>query len=191
MTTPGDASDAVVRMFLERLFVRTPHRPSGAEPQVLIGRLPPGWDIPLPDDAKVVGSYVPMDFQVRLVLDMPGQFDQAGEKLVQALTGGGWRLQTGMGMRSGGFMPSSSSPAFGRMLVDERRRRTLTLTAMPGDGGLTDVRLDLNSDPQAFASRERAERMGAGHDIMSVIPPLTPPPGMRQSGGGELMTWAV
>jgi hypothetical protein len=180
MSTQGGTSDAAIRKLLERLFLRPRH---GAEPLLLVGELPPQWDIPLPQGAVIVGSHVPIEFHAQVVLDLPGEPEQAVAAVEQALTARGWRSMQGMAGRRGGFVPASeAAPRAVRLLCDDQRRRHLNVTGSPGEGGLADVRLTLDSDPDSFAICEGGSRMH--RDPTSVFPALSPPPGMSQRGGG-------
>ena len=86
-------------------------------------------------------------------------------------------------MRAGGFVPGRPpTPAAARLLCDHQRRRQLRVNAGPGEGGVADVRLSLNSDPDNFAICETDVWMHLR--LTSVFPPLIPPPGMSQRGGG-------
>jgi hypothetical protein len=182
MSTQGETSDAAVRELLERLFLRHRHAP---EPLLLVGELPPEWDIPLPQGAEVVGSLGTAEFQSQVVLNLPGEPEQAMAEVERALTAGGWRSGQWMpGMRASGFVPAGAAiPRAGSLLCDDQRRRHLRVSAGPGEGGLADVRLNLNSDPDSFAICEGGGRMH--WDPTSVFPALIPPPGMSQRGGGS------
>ena len=70
-----------------------------------------------------------------------------------------------------------------RLLCDHQRRRQLRVNAGPGEGGVADVRLSLNSDPDSFAICETDVWMHLR--LTSVFLPLIPPPGMSQRGGGS------
>jgi hypothetical protein len=181
MSTQGGTSDAAARKLLERLFLRHRH---GPEPLLLVGELPPGWDIPLPQGAVIIGSHIPVEFQAQVVLDLPGEPEQAVVAVEQVLIDQGWRSSQGMpGMRASGFVPASAPTArAARLLCDDQRRRHLRVSAGPGEGGLADVRLNLDSDSDNFAICEGGGRMH--RDPTSVFPALSPPPGMSQRGGG-------
>lgn len=77
MSTSGETSDAAVRKLLERLFLRHRH---GPPPLLLVGELPPEWDIPLPQAAVVVGSLVTSEFLFHVVLDAPVEPEEAGRR---------------------------------------------------------------------------------------------------------------
>jgi hypothetical protein len=186
MSTPSGTSDAAVRKLLERVFLRHQYGwvPYGPAPRLLVGELPPDWDIPLPQAAVVVGSLVNSEFQTEVVLDVPAEPEEAVAAVEQDLTAQGWRSSQEMfGMRAGGFVPADMpAPQAMRLLCDEQRRRHLQASAGPGEGGLADLRLHLDSDPDNFAIcegdgwRRRAKT--------SIFPALTPPPGMSHRGGG-------
>jgi hypothetical protein len=180
MTTQGGTSDAAFRKLMGRLFLRPRY---GPEPLLLIGELPPEWGIPLPQGAVIVGSYVPVEFHAQVVLDMPGEPEQAVAAVEQALTSRGWRSQQHMRRMRGGFVPAGATVSrVARLLCDDQRRRHLDVAAGPGEGGLAGVRFTLNNDPDRFAICEGDGRMH--RDPMSVFPALSAPPGMSQRGSG-------
>lgn len=72
-------------------------------------------------------------------------------------------------MRAGGFVPAGAPAP--------------RASAGPGEAGLADVRLHLDSDPDNFAFCE-----GDGwrrRALTSIFPALAPPPGRSQRGGGS------
>jgi hypothetical protein len=76
-------------------------------------------------------------------------------------------------MRAGGFVPGRPpTPAAVRLLCDHQQRRHLRVNAGPGEGGVADVRLSLNNDPDNFAICETDVWMHLR--LTSVFPPLSP-----------------
>ncbi len=76
-------------------------------------------------------------------------------------------------MRAGGFVPGRPpTPAAVRLLCDHQQQRHLRVNAGPGEGGVADVRLSLNSDPDNFAICETDVWMHLR--LTSVFPPLSP-----------------
>lgn len=182
MSMQDGASAEAYRRLVERLFLRHMYTQSTTEPRLLVGELPPQWDLPLPPGAVVIGSHIRDEFSVQVALDVPGGPEQAVAQVERSLTAVGWRLGRTMGPRRGGFIPVSTGMHAGGLYCDDQQRRHLTVTAGSGEAGFADVRLNLNSDPTNYTPCEHEHRMD--NSSMDVFPVLTAPPGMRTRGGG-------
>jgi hypothetical protein len=157
------------------------------EPFLYVGELPPGWDMPLPDSTAVVGSLVTSEFLVQVILEVPGDSEQAVTAVAQGLWATGWRTSRGMpGLRPGGFVLTGMERSqIGIILCDDQQRRHVQISADSGEAGLADVRLDLNSDPDGFVICEGIDRMF--RDPTSIFPALGPPPGMSLGAVGVVV----
>jgi hypothetical protein len=123
-----------------------------------------------------------------VMLDVPGDPEQAVAAVAQVLTARGWRSiqRRTPRMRPGGFLPAGSAvPRVGTILCDDNRQRQLTVSANPGEADVADVSLRLDSDPNSFAQRNNfKDDIWMFQGPTSIFPVLTPPPGMSQWGGG-------
>jgi hypothetical protein len=174
--------EAALREFIGRALT---YHYSGATggTTVLVGGLPEniGFDLPVPEDSRVIGSIVrgTMEGGTEIILDVGLAPEEAltfyREQLLQA----GWEEQTQQGL-SGGFV-SGSWPSTTFCLGENEAVIFLSAYAQPGLP--TELRLNIQEEAQYSACL--AQPMGMD-EAMPLIPSLvSPPDSLIQSGGGS------
>ncbi|MDY6912721.1 MAG: hypothetical protein SVM79_10235, partial [Chloroflexota bacterium] len=109
----GD-SDTDLARFVKRLF--THHYSPFDEPEILPGELPANLsvDIPIPEDAEIIGSLVQSDISkkyehIQIILNVPGEPEDAIAFYQEQLAEIGWHeYERYSSSRQGGFVPSQS-----------------------------------------------------------------------------------
>ena len=176
-----------IRELAERLL--SPPAPDGPHHvRLLAGRLPEDVALPIPGDARLLGSLVrepgyQTDRDIEVVLDAPGNEEQLLGFFDESLGRGGWKASPDFMPRGGGF--SAFPVGQGRMFRREGEGLALFVNVQPSMPGWTEVRIRSQwlpePDPDEFRPRPY------GHD---VLPPLRPPAGVAlqdlgSSGGGS------
>ena len=174
-----DGSDTELTRLVKR-YLTYPGSPYG-EFEMLVGELPSDLpaDVPIPEDAEVIGSIVRSDkyTMIQIMLDAPQEPDEILEFYRDYLTEKGWQEMK---------QPSSSgfvSPMMrSRVNFCYEGKISLSMSAYTTEEGKpTDVRLYVSDDPQSCkAYTEEPVRPGAG----DVLPALMAPEGAIQRGGG-------
>jgi hypothetical protein len=142
--TGGEAGfQVLVQRLLARRYAGTP---APEEVQLLVGQLPAELpiEIPLPDDAWVVGSLVHSGVETEIVLDASQMTDQVLDFYREALTAEGW-VAFDYPMQ-GGFAPGIGRT--GLTFCSETQDLVLWVGAYQMEDGSTDVRLDLRTEPR-------------------------------------------
>jgi hypothetical protein len=170
--------------------------PSGPAPQLLVGR-PPGdlsFPLPLPDGARVVGTWLPgTPGRATIVLATDLSPDAAlawyREQLASAwhrerLPAVAWTEHPVPAHQHGGFVDSKAMRhEFARFILGDSGPG-LGLAAYDVPGGRPRLRLDVYPDgAAAFGERDSAPQP-AGLDLATVLPTLVPPPGSEQMHPG-------
>ncbi len=197
------ASSAPVRIIdgaqLEQFVKRLYTRPAGVspeiqgEPQILLGELPPGFDVRSPDGTSVLGSVVHGDSSFQAILDAPMERQEAQKFYSEALVEAGWRGQNRPEQR--GFTGSSESIPLG-FCSDKNIVLYMFLSDSPIDG-FTEARIQGTNyddllpsicDERAVGEQSRGPVSSVPRQISSddVLPSLKSPGGvisMRTSTG--------
>lgn len=180
----GSESD-LVRLVRRMFSFRYPGAPDPGEIQVLAGRLPEELpvELPMPDDAEVVGSVARGDENVEIVLDVPGEPESVLDAYEERLAAAGWSEPEFGGPPGGGFVPADG--AFGSTFCRDGEEPYLTVSAFAlGDDDMSDVRLSLNSSSEGFTPCN--ERFAPGPpEISGLIPRLEAPRDATMLEGGE------
>ena len=156
--------------------------PDDAPTRLLVARLPDPLPVPvpLPDGARIVGSQI-LGAVATIVLDVDLSEDAALAFYRERLEADGWTLpEQQPGMHGGGFAPSWHTPPL--LYCRSARGPSLSVQATAVEGGPTDVRLNLNTDPRQSPCAPQPRHPG----MRDPLPTLTPPAGARQmpQGGG-------
>jgi hypothetical protein len=157
------------------------HPGSAADVRLTIGKLPDGFNLPMPPGARLIGSLVRepgyrTDRDIEIILDAPGSGKELVEFFADALRPQGWTLRSEFDQRIGGF--TSGAIGAHRMLHKQSQEIALFITARPiGDRG-TEIRIRT----QWF--RLDREAHGKGPPKRDLIPPLLEPDGVRLRGQG-------
>ena len=203
---PAD-DPALLRELAERLLgagTPSPPPPSPAggtlRARLFPGALPPTLplDLPLPPGSRLVGSAVAPslaggpDFAhaetIEVVLDAPGTPDEIVAFYEGALTERGWTAARDQGPEPGGFVPErlggfqpSSIPSI-VFFCPGAAGGWLALVVTPAPGGLTDVRVHLETGfPGPCGGPGGPMRLPPGAEL---LPPLNAPPGVPVLPGG-------
>lgn len=167
---------------LVKRYLTYPGTPYG-ELEILVGELPSGLpvDVPIPEDAEVIGSIVRSDKykSIQIMLDVPQQPDEIIEFYRDCLTEKGWE-EMAQPSPSGFVSPMMRS----RVNFCYGGKISLNLYAYPTEEGKpTDVRLHVNDDPQSYkAYTEEPVRPGVLPG--DILPALLAPEGAIHHGGG-------
>ncbi len=176
-----DDRDAALALAL-RLMGHGFSFPDDAPTRLLVARLPDPLPVPvpLPDGARIVGSQI-LGAVATIVLDVDLSEDAALAFYRERLEADGWTLpEQQPGMHGGGFAPSWRTPPL--LYCRSARGPSLSVQATAVEGGPTDVRLNLNTDPRQSPCAPQPRHPG----MRDPLPTLTPPAGARQmpQGGG-------
>jgi len=155
-----------------RVLARRLLAPAPEELQFLVGRLPDElpMEIPLPDDARIVGSLVRSGGETEIVLDGSQTADQVLDFYREELASAGW-IAFDYPMQ-GGFVPGIGRT--GLTFCSEIQDLVLWVGAYEVEDGPTDVRLDLRTEPRLASCTKDP---GAPEH---AIPFLEDPPGAQQ-----------
>jgi len=192
-------SSAELLYFVERLLTY-PSYPRSKQVAILPGELPSNLsvDIPIPSDAAVIGSLVRYEDtyeQVEIILDVPMGRNDVFAFYRDSLKDAGWNeTEDFYPPGPSGFISSveSESVIFCRY---EDKGPSIEITAhnlARAAGNVSDVRLDVDTDPQTWQCTKPSFEPLYGADrveIVEIIPPLESPEGAilggGSSGGGE------
>jgi hypothetical protein len=187
----ADEHSASLRELAERLLqMRFPDDPNTpADTRLLVGTLPSALpvEIPLPDGSRVVGSVERARHGITTVLDCTQSPAEILDFYKQRLTAAGWTILETPHMQGGFqhmFFANHATYCY------SARGPALNVQANAVPNGLSDVRLDLQTDPR-FSPCGRQHRM-ATRGLESPIPALSPPEHSRQlaaGGGGGGTSW--
>jgi hypothetical protein len=177
--------------FVERLMTY-PGTPLGKPVAILPGELPGDLsvEVPLPNDAEVIGSLVRSDNkyeQVEIILDVPEEPNEVIVFYRNSLKKAGWNESEGFyPPESGGFVSIPSMPECATFCRYEREGPSLMITAYTQDGEKpADVRLSLDTNPRTSICKERFFGPRGTDRAEKLIPLLKPPEGAVQRGGGS------
>lgn len=165
-----------LRLLTPRFWVDT----DPEQVQLLVGQVPDAWPaaISLPDQSQLLGSLMRNPRMIEVVLDSALSPDDVVQFYRDQLIGSGW-TEPNVSRHMGGFTHGYSRPGQHAIFCRGKRGPSVELNVAPADGS-TDVRLQLNSDPQ----HSPCGSMNRGRDIFDLLPMLTPPPRSQQQGGG-------
>lgn len=181
--TAEPPDDSELLRLVERIF--SPAGPYGDQDRatVLVGDLPPDFDIQLPEGTDVIGSVI-NENRSQIVLDLPGIPQDSFADLTRILADGGWENRDlPSGPNSGGFVPGPLGGIEFALFCSESDERSLNASAFEMEGGVTDLRLHLsrNEDYSPCDDELTAYRGSLRDDL---FPPLSAPEGAQQQGGG-------
>ncbi len=183
---PSDNSDLL--RLVERVF-SGPHLTKA--PTILPGQLPPDFDLTLPEGSEVVGSVfiATQDGDTtQVLLDVPGEPEAAFSSIADALAGNGWQSRDeSRGVEGGGFVSSPLGQFSFAIFCSETEGGYINVNAFPLGDGLTDLRLNLQTNVEHSPCDMELEQPRRVDNSCSdnLFPPLTTPPGVQQSGGGS------
>ena len=144
--TPAN-DEAAFRTLAHRLLARrSDGAPAPEEIQILPGQLPErlAVDIPLPDDAWILGSLTRGGEETEIVLDVNQTVDQIFDFYRRELAAKGWVVFDYP--TEGGFVPGIGRT--GLTFCSEADNATLWVGAFEVVDGPTDVRLNLRTEPR-------------------------------------------
>jgi hypothetical protein len=174
--------EAALREFIGRAL--TYHYPGATGgTTVLVGGLPEnlGFDLPLPEDSRVIGSIVRgmMEGGTEIILDVDLTPEEALTFYREQLLPAGWEEQTQQAF-GGGFV-SGSSP--GTTFCLNENDAVIFLSAYAPPSLPTELRLNIQQEAQYSACLPQPEGMD---EASRLIPSLvSPPDSLIQSGGGS------
>lgn len=173
---PSNSEVALRTLVLRLLAPRYPGFPGPEETQLLVGELPDELpaEVPLPDNAQIVGSLVRGQKSVEVVFDIDQPADRVLDFYREYLTAAGWRELEFLGP-PGGFVSTAFPVTFCQDALD----LSLSVTAYPMEEAPTDVRLHLHTASDDSPCRQPWSP--AGWRI--PMPRLVAPPRARQLGG--------
>lgn len=163
-----------------------PGDPRVDEPQLLVGQMPPNLsiEVPIPEGSSILGSLLRSKENIDIVLDCSLTPEEVMQFYKERLTAAGWNELEAMRPPHGGFVHSGM-----RMFLNQivfcggTQGPAFTVNASKGKNSRTNVQIELNGSsefsPCAQMSRQRLHR-----GLHELIPPLYPPQGARQQGGG-------
>lgn len=180
----GD-NEALLQALVLRLLTH-PADPRTQNPQLLVGRLPDAlpFELPLPDDSRLFGSLQRSASHAEVIFDTPLPEQEIIAFYRERMTAAGWQEDEPFpGMRQSGFVHTRLGAGALSHWYQGARGPTLHVQAFTGQGGRTDVRLNLDLSGRNYpAQQARMQRRHMmGHDF---LPPLQPPTGAAQMGGG-------
>jgi len=182
----AEPAEAGLRELALRLLAHSPWAPpSPREPELLVGSIPPGFALPLPEGTLVVGSLIHRTTTVVCDTDLPpgGALDFYRERLAAE----GWAPIDFPPIHQGGFVHAFSPFNSRQVFCRGERGPSLTVTAFAGVDGRTDLRLELDAheaNPEASPCAQRRRMRHMGRDVWEVLPALVPPPNARQTPEG-------
>lgn len=180
--------------FVERMLTNPSYPPS--KPVVILpGELPSNLtvDVPIPSDTDVIGSLIRSEGtykRVKIILDVPMEPNEVIKFYRDSLKNAGWNETEGFyHHEESGFV--STTPEDVIFCRYEGKGPSLQITAdslATEEGNVSDVRLDLDTDPGTGLCTERFYGP-SWEDRAEILPPLKPPEGAilrsRGSGGGD------
>lgn len=173
--------DLLRKLALALLAPRYMGAESTAEPQLLVGELPPDlpFGIPLPEGAQVLGALLggmpTIAIETSLAPEATIDFYRT------ALAAEGWSEEASPGFGRGGFVHSAGNRV--AMVTFDRGEAepSLRITCFETPGDVTSLQIHVAGPPHEPHFRER--RM-LGHGPMNLLPAIMPPPHSTQQGGG-------
>jgi hypothetical protein len=143
--------------------------------------------IPIPDGTEIIGSLVRSDGkynQVEIVLDSPRDPDEVMKFYRNSLSKAGWNESKAVYPESGGFSPAMSMPESATFCRYERKGPSLTVSFTPEGEKLTDVRIQLDTNPQSSVCMQSFTEPYYGSGGAGIMPVLKSPKGAVQKGSG-------
>ena len=172
--------EAALREFMERWFI--PFDPERMPDPVIIsiGSLQEGMPVilPMPDDARLLATVTGQWADYALVLDTALPPNEVQTFYEQSLLADGWQLPERIGMDTG-FV---SQPTPKGYCFDDGNI-FLSINASLVADGMTDLRLDLYTEPDAYMCQD-GDVMGYTPKHFSLIPSLTSLAGVQLSESG-------
>jgi hypothetical protein len=180
--TSGQGEPSVEELAMRLLQATYPGSSELNGVKLLPGKLPQEMpvDLPIPDQARIVGSEVQENTGIYLVLDIPMTPDQALEFYRERLASQNW-TKIGIPYMDRGFVEQSDPSA---TFCQGTQNASLAVAAHPQGNG-TDLRLSIISDPDYSLCSLDA---GYNDDWLKPIPRLAAPKGARISPG-DLMSF--
>lgn len=151
---------------------------------LLVGRLPDGYPIPVPDTCRILGSLV-FPHHSQVVLDSPLSPKKVLAFYMERLPADGWTALHHAGNMWNGFQSHHQPDAILGQFARGPAEPALNVLAQTHDGSV-DVRLYLTTQiPDPAPSLRRSLGEGGPRPLDSCIPGLTAPPRarVRHEGG--------
>jgi hypothetical protein len=157
---------------------------AASEQELVVGALPadPAMEIPLPEEARIVGSHRDRWGTTTVLLDMSLPPADAWTAVEERLTGAGWLQADHRPPGAGVLSAAPAAPRQGGTFCRSERGPGLTVRVVATPDDRSEVRLRLVPGPGLCRQAARPP----GH--RPLIPDLTPPPGAElvpRSGGGS------
>ncbi len=180
--------------------------------QLLPGQLPDQLPvaIPFPEGSRVFGSLIRTPESITMLLDTPLSPEHVLTFYTERMQATGWQTTDIYRPHRGGFMSSGSRSHGGNEIFyqglrdptltvnalgsssawgeDGNRNRSgpaLTVSAFPGKGNVTDVRLNLEMNSSFPPGPPPRLRGRPSRNALSLLPGVDPPEGAIQGGGGS------
>lgn len=175
----GNSGEGAVRL-IDRVF--TIYGSSESPLEVLVGEIPSGLplDVPIPQDAEVVGSLVNWggNENYLILVDVPGTPERAKSFYLERLTQAGWYSRDG-------FEYNQSLAEQASFCRQQNGGPFLRVTVHPlQQAQTTHVRLDLRTDSAGLYCRGEEDKYIYPCRGDEVLPYLTPPEGSIWGPGG-------
>lgn len=154
------------------------------ETTVYVAQLPPlELELPIPPDARIVGSIVRGTTGVEILLTIKASVEQADAAYEQLLIAHHWQPVEDMPMGARGFV---DSPVVMRRYCHPGAKAAVMVSASSADADTTMLRFNLSHEPSPCQPRTMMHV-----DLFKYMPNLQTPPGARlilgrsgQGGGG-------
>jgi len=169
----GAVPESVVMRFLAPINSGVPDLENT---QILVGKLPDNMPIklPMPEDAKILGSLIKGDEGIEVILDVNQNPEDVLDFYKTSLAADNWSEVD----RSGGFVWEGDKITFCQGVTSP----ALSIGIYEIEDGPTDVRITVNTD------RDTSPCIRDVYDWHKPLPKLAAPPGARQYGtGGSYM----
>jgi hypothetical protein len=177
--------DLALRLLDPAFSPRTP----AEEPQLFVGKLPPDppVTIPIPEDSRLVGSYVDHRKDVTVLLDVPMAREAVFAYYHERLTSMDWvRIEDRPSI--GGIGPSPkrpSRPSDGGTYCRSAHGPALLVFGVASSDHRTELRLDLKTDPLHTPCARPGHPPGSDPTTPILLPPPDTEFVPRSAGGGQ------
>lgn len=185
-TTPGAREDLLRELALR--LSTYPGDPRNDNPQLLVGQLPDNMAIPvpMPENTRILGTLIRSPENINIILDSNMSPAEVANFYKEQLGSSGWNELDMMRPMYGGFVHSRFQ-AFENQLTfcQGPDGPAFTVHTFERQQSQTEIRLDINFGTEFSPCAQSNQRMQQMHrGLHDLIPPLLPPTGAKQFGGG-------